>query len=774
MVQSYQLKEPELSGRIRSLVSLARGQEWELFIERARCFTDAYKEHRNLHPVLQRAKALEDFLKRKHVSISPGTLIVGNFAPKPRGSQVYPEYATGYYRREILGERNDRLGELDGEYYYPQQRPADAFKIDEHMKPELKEVLDWWDEHGTHEERLYGSLPKEAIIAHDKVKVLNIQDYIQGGIGHVAPDYDWILGNGLGRIIEICDEKLARLQLSANPDDHDKRAVYEAIRIVCAATIDYAHRYRDLARDMAANTEDPRREELLGIAQICDSVPERPARTFHEALQSIFFIHHIIRLEDKGAGISIGRFDRTLRRYYEDDLKNARLTKERALELVENFFVKIYEINDMKSWGCTNYFRGSPQFQNLTIGGVHPDTMQDITNDVTYLVLEATANVRLENPSISFRWHLGTPEQLKRKVAETIRIGIGFPSLYSDTVYVPAMINRGYQLKDALDYCIIGCVEPGPPGLLGGRTGGAWLNLAKVMEMTLYGGEDPRTGITLHPNKSGKNLATYSSFNELWEDFLDQLDYYLQVEAVWENAVDLNLERHLPDPFTSVVSCPTTVLERGKTLREGGAKYDFTGQQTVGVPSVGNSLYAAKRLVFEKRRISGKDLLHAIRSNFEDTSTDPTGPEIRKLCLAEPKYGNDIDEVDFLVRDVLAYVCERLPQFRNTRYGRGPIGGVMHASTSTVSSHHPFGKVTGATPDGRKASEALSDGQSPMRGTDTEGPIAAANSLAKLKNILLSDGALWNLKFNVRSLEESNLNEFIRFIDYYFTKCVNW
>jgi pyruvate formate-lyase/glycerol dehydratase family glycyl radical enzyme len=769
---SYQFTEPKLSSRIKNLVSTERGQKWELFIDRAKHVTEAYKKNPDLPPILQRAKALENVLKKKAIYILPGSLIVGNLAPKPRGSNLYPEYSTEYLKREIFNEKSERLEKLDGKYYYPPDRPADAFAIDESIKPEIRDILDWWDKHGTHAKRLFNTLPREAIIAHDEIKVINIQDYIQGGIDHIAPDYDWLLSNGFGKIVEICEKNLEKLRLSHNPEAFDKKTAYESFAIVCRAAIDYAHRYRDLARKMAASTDDQKRkEELLEIAEICNRVPEKPAQSFHEALQFMYFVHHIVRIEEKGTATTIGRFDQTLKKYYENDIKAGKLTREEALELTENFFVKIYDINDIRSWGCTNYFRGSPQFQNLTIGGIDPDTMQDASNELTYIVLEAVANARLENPSVTFRWHINTPEELKKAVAETIRVGTGFPAVYNDMCYIPAMINRGYELRDACNYCIIGCVEPAPPGLLGGRTGGAWLNFAKILEMTLYGGKDPQTGITLHPNKSGKNLDTYSSFDELWRDFLDQLDYYLHIEVIWENAIDYNLEKYLPEPFTSIVACPTTVLERGKPLRAGGGKYDFTGQQTVGTANVGNSLCTTKSLVFEKKKISGKDLLHSLKTNFEDNSTDPSGQEIKKLCENEPKFGNDIDEVDFITRDALAYVCEKLPQFKNTRYGRGPIGGVMHASTSTVTSNTPFGKVVGALPDGRPAGVPLADGQSPMSGTDKNGPVAAANSLAKLKNILLSDGALWNLKFNVKSLKGENLQKFIRLIDHYFIKC---
>jgi len=760
---------PKRSERIDKLVKLVREQKWEIFIDRARYVTESYKETFAYHPVIRRAKAFANVLAKQPIYILPGSLIVGNLAAKPRGAPLFPEYQVEWLLREIFNEPSKRLERLDGtDYYYPPDRPADAFMIDEAVLPELRGILDWW-KGKTHQDELYNVLPEEAILAHDVVKVLNIQDYIQGGIGHFAPDYAWLLKNGLHKVIEISEQKLRELRLSHELDAFEKRAFYEAAIISCKAVINYAHRYRDLAKEQALMTSDPeRRSELLEIARICDKVPAHPPETFHEALQFIFFIHLCIQIEDNGQGVSIGRFDQLVIDWYRKDITAGRLTKARALELIENLFIKIYELNKIKSWGCTNYFRGSPMFQNLTIGGQDPKTFEDATNELTYLVLDALANTRLENPSITARWHPRAPEKYKRKVAETIRLGVGFPAVFNDSLYIPALINRGVQIEDAYNYCIIGCVEGAPQGLLGGRTGGAWFNLAKVLEITLYGGTDPRTGVTLHPNKSGKDLSSYSQWDELWADFLDQLDYFLTIEAIWENAVDYTLERSFPAPFSSVVACPTTVLERGKPLRAGGAKYDFTGQQTIGTANVGNSLYAIRRLVFEEKKISGEALLHALKTNFSDQTTDPRGEEIRHLLLSVPKYGNDFDPVDHMTRDVLAYVCEKLPQFKNTRYARGPIGGIMHASTSTVSSNVPFGRVVGALPDGRKAGEPLADGQSPMRGTDTNGPTAAVNSVAKLKNVLISCGSLYNMKFPPSELEGERIKKFIDLIDHYF------
>ena len=274
------------------------------------------------------------------------------------------------------------------------------------------------------------------------------------------------------------------------------------------------------------------RGNLLEIAEICEHVPQYPARSFKEALQFILFVHLCVQIEDNGAGISVGRYDQILADLYNQDILAGRLTRQEALDLTENFFLQIYSVNKVRSWEDTDYFRGCPMFQNLTIGGQDPITKADSTNELSYIVLDACANVRVPQPSLTVRFHRRTPMQFKLKVAETVRLGMGIPSLFNDEMIVPALINRGYELNDAYNYCIIGCVEPSVSGLLGGRTGGAWLNLTKVLEMSLYNGRDPRTGICLHPNRNGKNLSTFASFEEAREAYLDQVDYYLRMEAI--------------------------------------------------------------------------------------------------------------------------------------------------------------------------------------------------------------------------------------------------
>jgi pyruvate-formate lyase len=316
------------------------------------------------------------------------------------------------------------------------------------------------------------------------------------------------------------------------------------------------------------------------------------------------------------------------------------------------------------------------------------------------------------------------------------------------------MMNRGYEYRDAADYCIIGCAEPGPPGRRGGRTGAAWYSLAKCLEMALYNGRDPHSGVELHRNSSNRSLEAFTSYAEVWSAFVEQARYYLGLIVVLDNAIDKVYEEFIDEPLASVIACPETCLARGKSLKQGGAKYDFTGNQTIGLAVVANSLYAIKELVFERQALTGSALLHAMVTNFEDRKTVPSGPEIRQMCLHVAKYGNDVDEVDSIARDALALVCEELPTYRNTRWGRGPIGGVFQASTTTVSSNTPFGRVVGALPDGRLAGTPLSDGQSPFRGSDTLGPTAAMNSVSKLRLVLLSEGSLYNMKLVPQDLRD--------------------
>jgi len=740
----FQFAQPAVrTSRIEEMLEYVNSMPAGICIERARYFTESYHQTEKQPEIVRRAKGLAHTLANMSLYLLPGSLLLGSQATKPNQSPLFPEFTIDFLEREILGR----------DPYFPPERPADKFTIDESWLPELATILDYWRGH-THKDRVYARLPKEALVAQDKVGAINILNYTSGGDGHFAPPYKWIAEHGLGYFIRTSQEKIAALDLSIG-ENLEKKAFYEAVGISCTAVIEWAHRYADFVEAQAETEEDPaRREELLRLAEISRYVPEQPARTFHEALQLMSYLQFAMQIEDNAQGVCFGRFDQMMFPYYERDVAAGILTRDTALELVQNFLVMFSVIERVRSWEDTDFFRGKPIFQNVIIGGIDPDTRQDATNEVSYIVLDAIQNTRTVQPAHYVRWHRNAPERFKMKIAETIRLGTGFPAVANDEAYIQTMLNRGYDYRDAADYGIIGCAEPGPAGLRGGRTGGAWYSLIKCMELSLYNGLDPKSGVQLNPNPTGKNLATFENWDELWEAFVAQAKYYLRLVAIMDNTIDLMYEQYIDEPFSGVMCCPETTLERGLSIKRGGAKYDFTGNQTIGLANVANSLYVVKKLVLDDQVLTGAQLMHALQTDFSDSTTDPTGPEIRQLCLSVPKYGNDIDEVDFIARDALALVCNELPTYKNTRHGRGPIGGVFQASTTTVSSNTPFGRAVGSLPDGRLNGEPVSDGQSPFRGSDTLGPTAAVNSVSKLNLVLLSEGSLYNMKLLPQDLKD--------------------
>ncbi|HHV11109.1 MAG TPA: hypothetical protein GXX75_12595 [Clostridiales bacterium] len=740
----YQIyNKPVRTERIDHLYHYVGASKVGMCMERGRIITEVYKKNRYWPPILLRAVTLKTILEQMSIYIMPGSLLAGNQASKPNYAPLFPEFAVDFLEEEFIY----------GRPYFPDERPADKIEYSREDMPELKEMINFW-KGNTHKDRLYANLPKEAISAQDDVGAVNIVNFMHGGCGHLTPPWPWLFAHGLKEIIRICDENIAGLEMWTI-EGMEKNRFYTAAKTVCEGMITYAKRYAALAMELAKKEEDKtRKKELMELSIICNKVPENPAETFYEALQFMTFVQFGIQIEDNAQGISPGRFDQVMYPFYEKDKKAGIITCDSATELIENFFVLLSTVERMRSWDDTAYFRGKPIFQNLTTGGTDPETGEDATNELSYMIMDCIANTRTLQPSHYVRWHKNTPLEFKLKIAETIRLGTGFPAIANDELYIPAMINRGYDPKDAADYCIEGCAEPGVAGLRGGRTGAAWFCLAKILETSLYNGFDPRSGVTLHQNKNGKDLETFASFEEVWEAFMDQMQYYARIHVIMDNTTDRLWEEYMEEPLTSVLGCTLTCLERGKSIKRGGAKYDFTGNETIGTANAGNSLYAIKKLIFEDKLLTGGQLKHALLTDFKDMTTNPTGAEIQQMCLNVPKYGNDVEEVDMLVSKVLESVCMELPKYKNTRYGRGPIGGIFQASTTTVSSNTPFGMLTGSLPDGRSNGMSLSDGQSPMRGTDTKGPTAAVKSVSRCNNLLLSEGSLYNMKLLPQDLRD--------------------
>ena len=733
--------------------------------DRARILTESYKETESLPMVLRRAKALEKILAELPVIIRSGELIVGSLTVEPHSAQVFPEFSNQWLLNEF-----DRLN----------QRTGDRFTISEEAKQELAAIFPYWKGKTTSE--LATSYMMQDTLASIDENVFTVGNYYFNGVGHIAVDYAKVLHKGFKGIMQ---DVLAAMDAAdkRSPDYLKQEAFFKAVLISCNAAINFAHRYARKAREMADDVSPQRRSELMEIARICETVPENGASSFYEACQSFWLTHAIIQIESNGHSISPARFDQYM---YPFLVQDRSITPEMAQELLDCLWIKFNDINKVRDEDSTKGFGGYPMFQNLIVGGQTRGGL-DATNPLSYMAMTATAHVSLHEPSFSVRIWAKSPDDFLLKACEVSRLGMGIPAYYNDEVIIPALINRGLSLEDARDYGIIGCVEPQGPGKTEGWHDAAFFNMSKVLEITLNNG---RSGTRQLGPKTGE-IADFHCFDDVLEAYRKQMAWFVHHLTAADNSVDLAHAERAPLPFLScmVDDC----ISRGKTVQEGGAHYNFTGPQGVGVANVGDSLMAIKRLVFEEGRVSLAHLKEALDSNFGRSAETPSVPAkaeegdvtydmvlgaLKKIlgensgidlsALAKPaepvaqgslealrqmlingvpKFGNDIDEVDMMARAGAEIYCREVEKYRN------PRGGVFQAGLYPVSANVAMGTAVGATADGRLAGEPLPDGVSPSRGMDCSGPTAAANSVAKLDHALASNGTLFNQKFHPAALK---------------------
>ncbi len=722
----------------------------KLCSERARLYTESWKETEGEPTVIRRAKALEKVLSGMAVFIRPGELIVGNQASDVRAAPVFPEF----YARFIINE-------LDGKPYRFEERPGDKFLVSKEDEKVLREIAEWWDGKTVTDYKLK-ILPEETYKAHYKVVAADIQTWSEGGgSGHFIVDYPKVLNKGMNGIIEEAEERIRALRLWEK-GAIEKKEFLEGIIIALKAAIGFAKRFANLAREMAEKeTGEKRKAELLQVAKHCEWVPANPARNFWEALQSLWFSHLIVQIESNGHSIGYGRFDQFMYPFYKKDIDEGRITPEEVVELIECLFIKTTEINKIRDWNSTRIVMGYPMFQQLTIGGQTVDG-RSVVNDLSWLVLEATANQKLIQPSVSVRWWNECPEDFLMKCCEVINIHRGGqPALYNDEVIIPSQMGVGISVEDAYEYAIDGCVSPTEPGKSRREGPADIFNLHKVLELTLYNGRDPRTGIRLCSNPGNKDLSTFESFDEFMAALKHQLEYYNKQGVIGQTCVERAYAEMTPTPFSSALM--DDCIERGMDIEWGGAHYKTLMMDGVGAANIGNSLAAVKKLVFEEKKLTGGQVMHALETNFEDVSTSPTGPEIQQMLLAAPKFGNDDDYVDLLTKEITGHAM------RDERSYTSWTGGKGGYALLPVTINIPFGEVCGATPDGRKAWVPLAEGCSPTQGTDVKGPTAAVKSVAKLDHVLCDNGTLFNQKFNPTVLKEvTGLRKLAALVKTYF------
>ncbi len=723
-----------VSPRIQKLIEGLYSVTPEIESERAVLITKSFKETESLPMIVRRAKALEKILSEMTVVIRDEELIVGNLTASPRGAQIFPEFSNKW---------------LLSEFETLAKRKGDVFLISEQTKKALREAFQYWDGRTVNElaEQYMFPETREAIAAG----VFTVGNYFFNGVGHISVDYAKVLAIGFNGIIAEAEAEMAKADTS-KPDYIKKKQFLTAVIIAAKAAITYATRFAALARDLAKRSQDPRRrDELLQIAENCEWVPANPARSFYEALQSFWFVQAIIQLESNGHSISPMRFDQYIYPYYKQDVTSGKITREKAQELLDCLWVKFNDVNKVRDEGSTKAFGGYPMFQNLIVGGQTADGV-DATNELSFMCLEATAHTKLPQPSISIRVWNKTPDSLLLKACEVTRLGLGMPAYYNDEVIIPALVSRGVTLRDARDYGIIGCVEPQKGGKTEGWHDAAFFNIAKVLEITINNGM--ANGKQLGPQTG--EFTSFKSFEEFMDAYRKQMEYFVSLLINADNSVDLAHGERAPLPFLS--SMVEDCIGKGKSLQEGGAHYNFTGPQGVGVANVGDSLAAIKKLVFDEKVITLNELKSALDSNFADKE------DLRQMLLNRaPKFGNDMDEVDNLAREGALIYCREVEKYLN------PRGGQFQPGLYPVSANVPMGAGTGATPDGRLEGTPLADGVSPVSGRDSAGPTAAVNSVSKLDHHIASNGTLFNQKFHPSALEgESGLQNLAALVRSYF------
>ncbi|CAI3654517.1 formate C-acetyltransferase [Clostridium neonatale] len=771
------------SPRIDKLVNALFEKMPEIESDRAVLITDSYLKTEGKPIITRRAEAFANILENIPIVIRDNELIVGSSTKSPRGCQVFPEFSFSW---------------LEDEFDTIEKRDADPFYISEETKETLKNIYRYW-EGKTTSELATSYMAPEAIKAIEH-NIFTPGNYYYNGVGHVTVCYDKILEIGYEGIIKEAKDELERCNVS-DMNYASKSHFLNAVILSCNAVINYAKRYAVLAKELAQKCNDQKRKkELEKIAKNCDRVPKKGARNFYEACQSFWFVQMLLQIESSGHSISPGRFDQYMYPYYEADIKSGVINKEEAQELIDCIWVKLNELNKVRDAGSAEGFAGYGLFQNLIAGGQDGEGV-DVTNDLSYMCIEASLHIMLPQPSLSVRVWNKTPQDFLIKAATLTRTGIGLPAYYNDEVIIPSLVNRGLTLKDAREYNIIGCVEPQKAGKTEGWHDAAFFNMCRPLELVFENGMDNGELVGVPTG----DISQMKTFDEFYDAYKKQMNYCIELLVNADNSIDMAHRDRCPLPYLScmIEDC----IKKGKSVQEGGAVYNFTGPQGFGIANMADSLYAIKVLVFDKHLLTLEEYREALRNNYgKDVSINKiehiTKDIVRELLnkkikvneeqiskiativehsigipqdkknkydklLEEidkiPKFGNDIPEVDSFARDVAYTYTKPLEKYKN------PRGGQYQAGLYPVSANVPLGGQTGATPDGRLAHKPIADGVSPSAGKDVKGPTAAANSVSKLDHSIASNGTLFNQKFHPSALSgRAGLESFVSFIRGYF------
>ncbi|MCI9478577.1 MAG: formate C-acetyltransferase/glycerol dehydratase family glycyl radical enzyme [Lachnospiraceae bacterium] len=701
-METKTILELTCSERIRKLKEEMLKEPRFASIEQARIVTESYKKTEGMPRCIQRAEALKAALLQIRIRIEPEERIVGNRTYGVRGGVVFPETGASW---------------VDREFETLPTRPQDKFQVrGEDIDAFRKEIMPYWKGRSLEDQVREAVGPQVDAIA--KVVKINQKDHSQG---HICPNTKKWLELGPAGIRKEAQEYLEKA-------DEARKSFYQSVIISMEGASAFIERYGVLADKLYQETG---RENLAETARVCHKLAAEPPKTYQEAVQAVWFLYVILQMEGNASSFSPGRMDQYLYPYYEHSRREG-MTLEDALEITECLWLKFNQLVYLRNSNSARYFAGFPIGFNVALGGQKEDG-SDASNELSYLFLQAQSHLLLPQPNLSLRMYKDSPAELLEAASRVIGQGSGMPQVFNDEAVVPALMAHGVSHKDAMNYAIVGCVELTTHGNALAWSDAAMFNLLKALELTLNHGVDMLTG-----EKTGLDLGaltTYETFEELETAYAKQIDYFSDRMAECVSQVEKMHEKLLPTPFLSAVI--DDCLARGRDVTQGGAHYNFAGVQAIQAANLADSLAAIKALVYDEKKLSREELLHALQTDYEDA------PLIRAMLLNKaPKYGNDVDWVDALGVKWVNYFADGLKKYKNGR------GGIYQMGLYTVSAHVPMGQNVGASADGRRAKDPLADGGvSAMYGRDTNGPTALLQSVAKLPFEKASNGTLLNMKF---------------------------
>lgn len=712
--------------RVNRLKDRVLGTRPEMDLENAVLLTRGFQESEGQPLVIQKAHAFRKQCMEKTVKIWGDELIVGNSGSKQRGGLLCADSCWS-----VLDDELDTIG----------QREYDPFYLtDEDRERFINEIRPYWKGRSIFE-KWQEQIPEATKILRD-CGVLYINRKAVRGWGETTAGYERIINEGMEGVLRRIEETRATLDIT-KPGHYEKLTYLRALEISADGIIQLSKRYAAEARRLAGlETDEARKQELLEIAEVCDRVPEKPARTFREAIQSLYFYQICIFMEQNAASYNPGRMDQYLYPYYKADLEAGRITPEAAQELLDCLWVKFSEPCLFQDATTAKFSAGYPMFQNLCVGGVDERGM-DAVNDLSYMILQATMDVQLYQPSLSVRYNMArNPDKFLKKVAEVMKLGTGFPAFHCDEVGIQMMLNKKIPLKEAYNWNPCGCVETNLAGKQRCFTSYADYNLGSIVEFALNDGKSRKYGV--YASARTGDPRTFKTYEQFLEAVKEQIRYVLRAMVAGNHVNDdICMDRVCPALSMSFDEC----ISNAQDYARGGAKYNIgNGLDAIGVADLINSVYAVKYLVYDQKKITMDQLLEAMEHDFVGYE------DIQKLCLEAPKYGNDDEEVDELTADLFCFIADYIETF-DSKFGQ------MTSGILPVSGNTPFGLEVGALPSGRKAYLPLTDGVSPTGGTDVEGMGAVIKSVSNIPHGRFTQGTLLNLKLDPSFNQSANSTE---------------